>query len=106
MFKLFFWKNNKIIDGFAISLADELYSHVQPDAMEAYIANKKNKEAKKPERKIKDIIEQFKQFKTIKSLGIYGKARLHLTFTERLKELGYEKDLANKINEIILLKTP
>jgi len=106
MFKLFFWKNNKIIDDFAINLADELYSHIQPDAIEIYLADKKNKSAKKTERQLSDFIDRVRQFKKISSLGIYGKARLHLTFTERLNELGYNKKLADKINEIILLKTP
>ena len=106
MFTLFFWKKNKLIDDFAINLADELYSHVQPNVMEAFIANKKDKAAKKTDRQVAELINRVQQFRTANSLGIYGKARLHLTFTARLNELGYNKKLAEKINEIVLLKTP
>ena len=106
MFTLFFWKKNKLIDDFAINLADDLYSQIQPEVMNTYLSDKKSKSAKKINRQLEDIIHRVKQFRATYSLGVYGKARLHLNFTERLKELGYEKKLAEKINEMILLKTP
>ena len=109
--RLFFWRKNKIIDVFASSLADELYSLVQPDAAKDYLDNKSaGKQAEKSRRKIdrqlEDVVAQVQQFRMANSLGVYGKARLHLKFTERLKELGYDAKVAGRLNEMLLLRTP
>ena len=45
-------------------------------------------------------------FKSVNKLGVYGKAKFHLEFVERLKELGYKDQVAEAINEEILIKTP
>lgn len=111
---IFFWKNNKMIDKFARNLADEFYSRIGPDVAREYTAKHKEKKKKKQEAKARDNAEkliqsaaaQLNSFKMERKLGVYGKARFHLTFTERLQELGYEEPLAKKINEILLLRSP
>jgi hypothetical protein len=107
--QLFFWKKNRQIDAFAHNLANDLYSTVQPDAALAYAtqsASKSKKSDAKTARKLDDLIMQVKQFRLDNSVGVYGKARLHLKFMERLKELGYQDKVAEKINEVIMLRTP
>ena len=108
---LFFWKNNKIIDSFASELANELYSHVQPQVAKEYfegVTDKKQmrKNEKKVSGEIQGMVKKINEFKFIQSLGVYGKARLHLRFKLRLEELGYDQQVANKLNEIVMLKTP
>lgn len=108
---LFFWRKNKVIDIFASALADELYSAVQPEAATGYVGKgagekKADKSRKKIDRKLDDMVLKIQQFRSANSLGVYGKARLHLRFTERLKELGYEAKVADRFNEILLLRTP
>lgn len=107
--QLFFWRKNKQIDTFASTLANDLYSAVQPDTALTYISGineKSNKGDKKIDRRLQDLVFRIQEFRVQHSLGVYGKARLHLTFTERLKELGYEPKVAEKLNELILLRTP
>ena len=108
---LFFWKKNKVIDMFANELANELFSTIQPDAASQYLTSSiDNKDTRKARKKIDaqidNIIKRVQQFRTVNSLGVYGKARFHLKFTERLEDLGYETSIAKKINEHIMLKTP
>ena len=116
---IFFWKKNKQIDTFAFQIADDLYSEIQPEAATKYLElNQKHKQAKDKEskglskeeekttRKLKDTILRIQQYRALHKLGIYGKARLHLTFTGRLEELGYDKATAKELNHIILLATP
>lgn len=108
---LFFWRKNKAIDMFASNLANELYSTIQPDTAKQYFGSASaDKEARKIQKKIdgkiQDIIKQIEHFRAVNSLGVYGKARIHLTFAERLNELGYDANIAKKINEHIMLKTP
>ena len=106
---IFFWRKNKQIDLFASATANDFFSRVQPEVAQEYFekkSGKADKSAKTMERTIRDITGKVQQFRKANSLGVYGKARFHLNFTERLKELGYDNDLAKKVNEIILLKTP
>lgn len=106
---VFFWKKNKEIDLFANSIANDFYSRVQPELAQDYFVNRAEKSKKSVsivERTIRDIAGKVQQFRASHSLGVYGKARLHLSFMERLKDLGYDNNLAKKINEIILIKTP
>jgi len=114
---IFFWKKNREIDAFAYQLADALYSDVLPAAADEYIAEAvtaaKGKAAKKANdldkrvsHRLNDIITRIQQYRATRSLGVYGKARLHLTFTERLKELGYHPNTAKELNMLILLRTP
>ena len=111
---LFFWKKNNTIDVFASSLANEMFSTVQPMTANDYftklIKNKKIKKERKEKQQmdyqLEYTVKQINQFKTINSLGVYGKARLHLKFSERLKELGYDEVTTKKINDMLLVRTP
>ena len=121
--QIFFWKKNKLIDGFAISLANDLFSVLQPEAAKAYVFGVKAKSKSKSKgkgkgkgkeikadarikRKISDLILRIKQFKADNSIGVYGKARIHMQFSNRLVELGYDEETAKLINEIIMLRSP
>lgn len=115
--QLFFWRKNKLIDEFAFQLADELFSTIHPTValnyFDAQSGDSKNSNKKKDEqvhqkiiRALNNVIIKIQQFRELNKLGIYGKARLHLTFTERLKDLGYEAAVAEQINKLILLQTP
>lgn len=102
-----FWKNNRQIDAFAQALADDLFSHLQPDVAAAHILaqGKLSKKQKlKAERKLNDILLQMKRFSESQSLGVYGKARLQKKFNERLQELGYKLDVVNRIAEDFLIQ--
>lgn len=108
---LFFWRKNRVIDDFAVSLANELYSAIPPDQAADYFSSNSNKKLvekihKKLDSQIKISVISIKKFKNKNSLGIYGKARLHLKFMNRLKELGYNKDISTRINELLLISTP
>lgn len=104
---LLFWKNNRPIDAFAQTIADDLFSHVQPDVAREYILGTgklQRKQSIKIEKKLSDVLVQINRFSTSNSLGIYGKARLQRAFNERLGELGYPTDVVNKLAESILLR--
>ena len=106
---LFFWKDNKRIDGFAKSLAEDLYSYVQPETAEQHfmgIAQKNKKKQRKIEQRVAGIVGQMHKFSTTNSLGIYGKARLQKQFSDRLIELGYDAAVTKKLVEMILLRNP
>lgn len=104
---LFFWKNNGRIDAFGVALAEDLFSHVQPDVASAHFTGK-GTENKKKQRKIEQrfnaLIDQMRQFGSTYSLGIYGKARLQKSFSDRLLELGYDEALTNKLVETIVFR--
>jgi hypothetical protein len=104
---LFFWKDNNKIDSFALAVADELFSHVQPDNAREFFGGKprlKKKQLLKIERKFNNTILQVQRFLDSNSLGIYGKARLQKQFNSRLAELGYEIEVVNRISELMLLR--
>ena len=108
---IFFWKKNELIDKVAVVLADEFYSQVQPRLVINYFQgvkqdNKARKKNQGLELMLKKTADQIISFRKENSLGIYGKARLHLKFTNRLNELGYPEDIAQQINEILLIRTP
>ena len=108
---IFFWKNNALIDSFASELAGELYSNVNPDLVRQFFEGSSDKkQMRKSEKKLQNelsgIIKKINEFKLINSLGVYGKARLHLKFKLRLEELGYDKQVVDKLNETLMLKTP
>jgi len=104
---LLFWKNNKIIDGFAQTVADELFSYVNPDLARQHLFGDpalQKKQAQKVEQRFTDALLQIKRFSASHSLGIYGKARLQQKFDERLGQLGYPDDIVRKISELILTR--
>ena len=108
---LFFWKNNRTIDTFSNELANELYSNINPQAAIEYLEGLSDKKQmrkyeKKMQQELQGIIRKIIEFKTMNSLGVYGKARLHLKFKLRLEELGYDPRVAVKLNEILMVKTP
>ncbi|MGW8370476.1 MAG: hypothetical protein ACWGPN_17585 [Gammaproteobacteria bacterium] len=104
---LLFWKNNKLIDGFAQTVADELFSYVSADLARQQVFGAKDmpkKQARKAEQKFQDTVLQIRRFSESHSLGVYGKARLQQKFDERLQELGYPKDVVKRISELILAR--
>ena len=104
---LFFWKDNKKIDAFANAVAEDLYSHIQPEIAEQHFqgfAQKNKKKQRKVEQIFFGISGQMQKFGAANSLGIYGKARLQKQFSDRLLELGYDVAVTNKIVETILLR--
>jgi hypothetical protein len=125
--KLFFWKDNFMIDSFAKQLADDFFSHIPPTELQRYFASPDAVEAEAPEPaptkrskkpakakpakapstglRIHDMALKTAQFKQQSKLGVYGKARLHLTFMERLAELGYEQSLARQLNNLLLRRS-
>jgi hydrogenase maturation factor HypF (carbamoyltransferase family) len=107
---LFFFKKNKLIKRFARSTAEELYSNLPPSMLEKQYDKKNKKMARKAHKTLQDVLDDtvlsIAQFKSVNKLGIYGKAKFHLEFVERLKELGYSDQIAEAINEEILIKTP
>jgi hypothetical protein len=104
---LFFWKNNSKIDGFGVALADDLFSHVQPDVAKSYFTGT-GTDNKKKQRKIDQrfhaLVGQMQEFGSTHSLGIYGKARLQKSFSDRLLELGYEEPVTIKLVETIVFR--
>ncbi len=110
---IFFWRKNRIIDTFAYSLADEFYGRLPPEQVSSLMSStqvasdkKQNQRMNKVDQLISQTVNQIQNFRQVQQLGVYGKARIHLTFMERLQELGYSQENAQKINQILLLKTP
>jgi len=110
---LFFWRKNRLTDKFAVTLADDVFSAIQPEAAAQYFrktldANKKKsiKAVTNTEQNLNGAISQIRQFKITHNLGVYGKARLHMKFMARLEELGYEPDVVKKCNEMLMLGSP
>ena len=104
---LFFWKKNKVIDEFATKVADEFYSRVLPNHAVKYFDGKTDKKkSKEIESLLNTLVRDVNQFRDQESLGIYGKARLHLTFMERLKELGYNETTSKEINKVVMVVSP
>jgi len=105
---LIFWKDNRKIDAFAQAIADDLYSYVQPDVARQHVTGSSELQKKKKARvqqKFTDIVRQIERFSESNSLGVYGQARLHKQFGERLEELGYEPEIVHKITENFLLRS-
>lgn len=108
---MFFGKKNQKIDGFAQNMADDLYSQLPPENAHLYVfeADSSEKISQKIKndaiRKMNEKIVLFQQFKKANKLGLYGKARLHMKFTERLKELGYAESVAEELNKAIMLRS-
>jgi hypothetical protein len=114
---IFPWQKNKGIDRFANLLADEFFSRIQPELANEYVNNKKigvenrralknrNSNIQKVNQALGAVVSEFIKFRDSQKLGIYGKARLHMKFMERLTDLGYQQEIAKKLNEEILLKT-
>jgi len=116
---IFFWRKNKQIDSFAKKMADDLFGRYLPGELDAHFfvgdesvnrekPNKKKQDNKhqKSERMINDMALLLAQYKSREKLGVYGKARLHMSLVNRLDELGYSKQSVQELNRILLLKSP
>jgi hypothetical protein len=109
---LFFWKDNRKIDAFGAALADDLFSHVQPEKARQHFAGRSNnsgnadnkKKQRKVEQRLHALIGQMQQFCGTHSLGVYGKARLQKRFSDRLLELGYDDDVTIRLVETIVFR--
>ena len=104
---LLFWKDNRKIDAFAKAVADDLFSHVQPDvALKHYegVSDANRKRQQKVELRLTGVVNQIQRFCETNALGVYGKARLQKQFSDRLLELGYDVNVTNKLVETILLR--
>ena len=104
---LLFWKNNKKIDLFAQSIADDLFSHIRPDIARQYYLGKgkiPKKQLRRVEQKVNDTLLQAQRYGADNSLGIYGSARLQKQFNDRLGELGYEIEVIREISRAMLLQ--
>lgn len=98
---LFFWKKNRLIDEFALQLADHLFKIVPPEKID----DKKNarKLLKKLDRELDKIYKKLARFDLQNNLGIYARARLQNKFNYRLKELNYPSEFVDVLNEKMLI---
>ena len=106
---LFFWKDNRKIDAFAVAIADDLFSHVRPEDAKRHLQGemvKSKKKSSKIDQRLAVIISQMKAFRDTNNLGVYGKARLQMKFNERLLELGFDVEDTNRLVDIILTRLP
>lgn len=103
---LFFWRKNKEIDNFANTLADEIYSQLPPAMLENENKGKAKKLARRIDNELHSSVIQLREFKDTFKLGVYGKARFHMTFMERLKKHGYPDNIIKELNEYLLLNVP
>jgi len=105
---IFFWKNNKVIDELAASLAEDLYNTVNPKSFDKFFADEKaNKKLdKNVKRAIGNVIVRIKDYRKDNKMGVYAKARFHLKFKNRLYELGYSDDVVEDVDKLIMVETP
>ena len=103
-----FWygKKKRMLTDFASQVAEELYSNVPPQLVLKHRAGNSKQATKKFKAGVESALLRIAQFKAVEKPGVYGKAKLHLVFMQRLKELGYPDDVADEINNYILTKTP
>ena len=98
---LFFWKKNRLIDEFALQLADHLFKIVPPEKID----DRKNshKLLKKLDRELDKIFKKLARFDLQNNLGVYARARLQNKFNYRLKELNYPPEFVNALNDKMLI---
>ncbi|MEW8030391.1 MAG: hypothetical protein AB2806_21980 [Candidatus Thiodiazotropha sp.] len=101
-----FGKKKRLLIDFANQVAEELYRRVPPKIVDEHLSGKSKSATRKFNDGLDEGIMRIAQFKANEHLGIYGKAKLHQVFANRLLELGYSNELANEINQYILIKTP
>ena len=99
MLNLFFWRNNKKHDEFAISLAKEFIEKFPNDSAHS-VPNKKNKI--KLDKAIANITLRAKKYCEDTKLGIYSKARIGNTFMWSLKEEGYNEQFIDELTKDLL----
>lgn len=92
--------NNKDLDEFSKSLAQELAQQHQVERQDEVL----NKKAQRKLGKALDkIYLKAADFQTEHKLGIYGKARLGNTFKWELKELGYKEVFVDEATKGLIL---
>jgi hypothetical protein len=105
---LLFWKDNAKIDAFGAALAEHLFSHVQPDMARQHFSGASKGENKKKQYKVQQqfnaLVGQMREFCETQSLGVYGKARLQKSFSDRLLELGYDDQVTTRLVETIVFR--
>ncbi|MEJ2362925.1 MAG: hypothetical protein P8Z75_16200 [Gammaproteobacteria bacterium] len=101
-----FSHKNKQIDNFAKQLADEIYSHIPPALLEQDDKSAQKKLNRRIDKELQTAVTNLNNFKLMHKLGVYGKARFHLTFMERLRAHGYPESLVKEINEHLMVKVP
>ncbi len=103
-----FWfgKKKRLLVEFANKSAEELFSTVPPALVEKHMGGKSKQATKTFQAGVDNVLMRFAQFKAAEKPGVYGKAKAHQIFAQRLKELGYPDDVADEINSYILTKTP
>jgi site-specific recombinase len=103
---LWFSSKNKQIDNFAKQLADEIYSHIPPTLLEGDDKSAQKKLSRRFDKELQNAVTELHNYRLMYKLGVYGKARFHLTFMERLRNHGYPEALVKEINEQLMLKVP
>ena len=99
---LFFWRDNKALDAFSISLADGFSRKFSPQKISEMGASRNARRV--VEREVEDILRKLAQYKAEQRAGIYKTARLQNTFTYRMKELGYPEEIIKMFNHLMLSK--
>ncbi len=96
---IFFWKNNKKLDEFSLSLAEEFIERFPNDA-EHSIPNKKNKI--KLDKVLTNIHNRAIQYKKDNAPGFYARAKIGNTFMWALKDREYNEEFVNKLTNDLL----
>lgn len=101
-----FGKKKAQLVGFANQTAELLFSRVPPGLVDEHRSGQSKKATKAFNQGVENALMRVAQYKATAKPGIYGKAKLHLVFANRLKELGYPQQVADEINHYILTRTP
>jgi len=101
MFSFFHRKSE--IDAFAKTMADEFSKTLPIDHIRSF---EEKKYQNKLDKGLAKIIREVGICQSKKKMGVYYKARFHMIFMDRLREIGYPEDLIQNINKAVMLATP
>ncbi len=96
---IFFWKNNKTYDEFALELAQDFITGFPNDAAHS-VPNKKNKI--KLNKTIDKLSVKATAFAKDNKLGVYSKARIGNQFMWALKEQNYDEKFIDEITKDLI----
>jgi len=99
---IFFWRDNKALDAFSVSLANGFHRKFPPQKIAEMGASRNARRL--IEREVESILNKLAQYKKEQQAGIYKAARLQNTFTYRMKELGYPEEIIKMFSQLILTK--
>ena len=99
---IFFWRDNKALDEFSISLADGFHRKFPPQKIAEMGASRNARRV--VEGEVEHILHKLAEYKKAHQAGIYKSARLQNTFTYRMKELGYPEEIIKMFGQLILTK--